>query len=137
MRETVICEPVRTPIGRYGGVFKSLTAVDLGVAALTGLLERTGLPRDAVDDVILGHCYPSMEAPAIGRVVALDAGLPSLEAVHLAGVELALRGAVHDALLLAHLASFGARLRVRQRRCGHADEGKDEGEHEVFHGAAS
>jgi acetyl-CoA C-acetyltransferase len=76
MRETVICEPVRTPIGRYGGMFTSLTAVDLGVAALTGLLERTGLPHDAVDDVILGHCYPSPEAPAIGRVVALDSHLP-------------------------------------------------------------
>ncbi|OBH09438.1 acetyl-CoA C-acetyltransferase [Mycobacterium sp. E1747] len=76
MRETVICEPVRTPIGRYGGVFKSLTAVDLGVAALKGLLERTGISPDAVQDVILGHCYPSSEAPAIGRVVALDAGLP-------------------------------------------------------------
>jgi acetyl-CoA C-acetyltransferase len=76
IRDTVICEPVRTPIGRYGGMFKSLTAVDLGVAALKGLLERTGLRPDDVEDVILGHCYPSMEAPAIGRVVALDAGLP-------------------------------------------------------------
>jgi len=76
MRETVICEPVRTPIGRYGGMFKSLTAVDLGVAALKGLLERTGIPPEAVQDVILGHCYPSAEAPAIGRVVALDSGLP-------------------------------------------------------------
>ncbi|MCV7386127.1 acetyl-CoA C-acetyltransferase [Mycolicibacter longobardus] len=76
MREAVICEPVRTPIGRYGGMFKSLTAVELGVAALTGLLQRTGLPADAIDDVVLGHCYPSSEAPAIGRVVALDAGLP-------------------------------------------------------------
>ena len=76
MREAVICEPVRTPIGRYGGMFKSLSAVDLGVAALKGLLERTGLAPDAVQDVILGHCYPSSEAPAIGRVVALDAGLP-------------------------------------------------------------
>src|SRR3954466_10832352 len=76
MREAVICEPVRTPIGRYGGVFKSLTAVDLGVAALKGLLERTGIDPAAVEDVILGHCYPSSEAPAIGRVVALDAGLP-------------------------------------------------------------
>lgn len=76
MREVVICEPVRTPIGRYGGMFKSLTAVELGVAALTGLLERTGLPADAIDDVVLGHCYPSSEAPAIGRVVALDSGLP-------------------------------------------------------------
>src|SRR6202008_1854911 len=76
MRETVICEPVRTPIGRYGGMFRSLTAVDLGVAALRGLLDRTGIAPDAVEDVILGHCYPSSEAPAIGRVVALDAGLP-------------------------------------------------------------
>jgi acetyl-CoA C-acetyltransferase len=76
MRQIVICEPVRTPIGRYGGMFKSLTAVDLGVAALKGLLERTGIPPDAVQDVILGHCYPSSEAPAIGRVVALDSGLP-------------------------------------------------------------
>uniref|UniRef100_A0A5Q5CE38 Probable acetyl-CoA acetyltransferase n=1 Tax=Mycobacterium sp. (strain JLS) TaxID=164757 RepID=A0A5Q5CE38_MYCSJ len=76
MRDTVICEPVRTPIGRYGGMFKDLTAVELGVTALQGLLTRTGIAPDAVEDVIVGHCYPSMEAPAIGRVIALDAGLP-------------------------------------------------------------
>ena len=76
MRQAVICEPVRTPIGRYGGMFKSQSAVDLGVAALKGLLERTGLVPEAVQDVILGHCYPNSEAPAIGRVVALDSGLP-------------------------------------------------------------
>src|SRR6516165_11564097 len=76
MRHTVICEPIRTPIGRYGGMFKSLSAVDLGVAALKGLLERTAIPAEAVQDVILGHCYPTSEAPAIGRVVALDSGLP-------------------------------------------------------------
>ncbi len=76
LREVVICEPVRTPIGRYGGMFKSLTAVDLGVTALKALLDRTGIPPEAVADVILGHCYPNSEAPAIGRVVALDAGLP-------------------------------------------------------------
>jgi acetyl-CoA C-acetyltransferase len=76
MTSAVICEPVRTPIGRYGGVFRSLSVVDLAVAALTGLLKRTGVPTNAVDDVILGHCYPNSEAPALGRVVALDAGLP-------------------------------------------------------------
>ncbi|MDJ0455198.1 acetyl-CoA C-acetyltransferase [Gordonia amicalis] len=76
MRDVVICEPVRTPIGRYGGMFKSLTAVDLGVTALKGLLERTGLDAEKVEDVILGHCNGNSEAPAIGRVVALDAGLP-------------------------------------------------------------
>ncbi|BBZ07040.1 acetyl-CoA acetyltransferase [Mycolicibacterium doricum] len=76
MRDTVICEPVRTPIGRYGGMFKDLSAVELAVAALTGLLSRTGIDPAVVDDVVLGHCYPSSEAPAIGRVVALDSGLP-------------------------------------------------------------
>jgi acetyl-CoA C-acetyltransferase len=76
MREAVICEPVRTPIGRYGGMFKTLTAVDLGVAALKGLLDRSGVSPDLVEDVILGHSNGNSEAPAIGRVVALDAGLP-------------------------------------------------------------
>ena len=76
MSEVVICEPVRTPIGRYGGALKPLTAAELGEIALRGLLDRTGLDPAAVDDVILGHCYPNSEAPAIGRVVALNAGLP-------------------------------------------------------------
>ncbi len=76
MPDAVICEPVRTPIGRFGGMFKALSVVDLAVAALTGLLDRSGIAPDAVEDVILGHCYPNPEAPALGRVVALDAGLP-------------------------------------------------------------
>lgn len=84
MREAVICEPVRTPIGRYGGVFKDLTAVDLGVAALNGLLERTGLNPELIEDIILGQCNGGSEAPALGRVIALDAGLPiSIPGQHL------------------------------------------------------
>ncbi|MFE3058764.1 acetyl-CoA C-acetyltransferase [Nocardia sp. NPDC059239] len=77
MRDVVICEPVRTPIGRYGGAFKSLSAVDLGVAALQGLIERTGIPRHLIEDVIVGHGYGNSDAPAIGRIIALDAGLPT------------------------------------------------------------
>ncbi|GAA1022244.1 acetyl-CoA acetyltransferase [Acrocarpospora pleiomorpha] len=76
MRDVVVCEPVRTAIGGYGGMYKSLSASELGVFAVKGLLERTGLEPDAVDDVIVGHAYPTAEAPAIGRVIALDAGLP-------------------------------------------------------------
>ncbi|MCV7101361.1 acetyl-CoA C-acetyltransferase [Mycobacterium palustre] len=76
MTEAVICEPVRTPIGRYGGMLKSLTAVDLAVTALKGLLDRVRIPVDAVQDVVLGQCYPNSDGPAIGRLAALDAGLP-------------------------------------------------------------
>ena len=76
MRDTVICEPVRTPVGRYGGAFKSLQAHQLGATVLRGLLDKTPLPPESVDDVVFAQCYPSMESPALGRVVGLDAGLP-------------------------------------------------------------
>ena len=76
MREALICEPLRTPVGRFGGVFRDLPAHGLGAALVRGLLERTGLPPEAVEDVLFAQCYPSMDAPAIGRVVGLDAGLP-------------------------------------------------------------
>ena len=76
MHDVVICEPLRTPVGRFGGVFRSLAAHELGATIISGLIERTGLPPDAVDDVLFAQCYPSMDAPALGRVVALDAGLP-------------------------------------------------------------
>ncbi|GAA4615383.1 acetyl-CoA C-acetyltransferase [Saccharopolyspora hordei] len=76
MREAVICEPLRTPIGRFGGVFKTVPAVDLASTVIKGLLERTGLDGGVIDEVILGHGYPTSDAPAIGRVAALDAGLP-------------------------------------------------------------
>lgn len=75
--DVVICEPVRTPVGRFGGQFKDLHAHELGRTVVKGLLDRTGLPGDVVDDVIFAQCYPSMDAPALGRVVALDAGLPT------------------------------------------------------------
>ncbi|GAA0957920.1 acetyl-CoA C-acetyltransferase [Actinocorallia libanotica] len=75
MREAVICEPVRTPVGRYGGAFKDTPAVDLAATVLRGLLQRTGLTSADIDEVFLGQCYPNSDAPAIGRVAALDAGL--------------------------------------------------------------
>lgn len=75
MRDAFLCEPVRTPVGRFGGVFRDVSAAELGAAAVAGLLERTGLARDDIDDVLFAQCYPSMDAPALGRVVALDAGL--------------------------------------------------------------
>lgn len=75
MSNVVICEPIRTPVGRFGGALSSLSAVDLASITLTELVRRTGLEAGEVDDVILGNCYPSGENPAIGRIAALDAGL--------------------------------------------------------------
>lgn len=73
--DVVICSPLRTPVGRFGGAFATLGAADLASGLLRELAERTGLGEGDVDDVVLGQCYPNGEAPAIGRVAALDAGL--------------------------------------------------------------
>lgn len=76
MNEVVICSPVRTPVGRFGGALKDLSARELAVHAVRALLDRSGLDGAAVDEIVLGQSNPSGEEPAIGRVVALDAGLP-------------------------------------------------------------
>ncbi|MEQ3552006.1 acetyl-CoA C-acetyltransferase [Pseudonocardia nematodicida] len=76
MRDAVICEPLRTPVGGFGGSLRDVPAHTLASTVIAALMERTGLDPSAVDDVVLGHCYPTMDAPAIGRVAALDAGLP-------------------------------------------------------------
>jgi acetyl-CoA C-acetyltransferase len=84
MQEAFICEPLRTPVGRYGGVFKDLPAVGLAETVLRALVERTGIQGKDIDDVIFGQCYPNGEAPAIGRIAALDAGL----GVHVPGLQI-------------------------------------------------
>ncbi|HEY3729606.1 MAG TPA: acetyl-CoA C-acetyltransferase [Solirubrobacteraceae bacterium] len=76
MRDALICEPVRTPVGRFGGMFRDVPVTDLATTVLKALIERGKLPVDQVDDVLLGQGYANGEAPALGRVAALDAGLP-------------------------------------------------------------
>src|SRR4051812_5334192 len=76
MQEAVICEPLRTPVGRFAGAFQNLSAAELAATVLRALLERTGLDPAVIGDVIVGHAYCTAEEPAIGRVVALDSGLP-------------------------------------------------------------
>lgn len=84
MRRAVICEPIRTPVGRYGGMFKDVTATALAETVLRELVRRTGIQGKDIDDVIFGQCYPNGEAPAIGRIAALDAGL----GVHVPGLQI-------------------------------------------------
>ncbi len=76
MRDAVICEPVRTPVGRFGGALRDVPAHQLAATAVRAVAERAGLAPGDIDEVLLGQCYATAEAPAIGRVAALDAGLP-------------------------------------------------------------
>jgi acetyl-CoA acetyltransferase family protein len=76
MRDALICEPLRTPVGRFGGIFRDVSVTALATTVIRAVMERTKLPEDAVDDVLLGQAYANGEAPALGRVAALDAGLP-------------------------------------------------------------
>lgn len=76
MKRVVVCEPMRTAVGAYGGMFKDVPATQLARSVIEAVLTRTGIDPETIDDVIFGQCYPNAEAPAIGRVAALDAGLP-------------------------------------------------------------
>jgi acetyl-CoA C-acetyltransferase len=75
MRDAVICEPLRTPVGGFGGVFRDVPPAKLAATVIEELVRRTSLAPSEIEDVILGQGYPNGEAPAIGRVAALDAGL--------------------------------------------------------------
>ncbi len=75
MPDGVICEPLRTPVGRFGGVFRDVAVQTLAATVIRELVIRAGLTSADIDDVILGQAYPNGDAPALGRVAALDAGL--------------------------------------------------------------
>lgn len=75
MSDIVLCSPLRTPVGRYGGALKDVAVQDLATTVVRAIIEKTGLKPDQVDDLILGQAAPNGAAPALGRVVALDAGL--------------------------------------------------------------
>jgi acetyl-CoA C-acetyltransferase len=76
MREVAIVSPVRTPVGGFGGSLRGVSAAELASIVIQESLSRAGLEANKVDDVILGHGYPSGENPAIGRLAGLKAGLP-------------------------------------------------------------
>ena len=100
MRDAFVCEPVRTAVGRLGGMFRDVPAQALGATVVRALLARSGLKAEAVEDVLFAQCYPSMDAPALGRVVALDAGL----SIETAGLQLDRRcGAGLQAIIYAVL----------------------------------
>ncbi|MDD2102702.1 acetyl-CoA C-acyltransferase [Pseudomonas putida] len=71
----VIVSAVRTPMGGFQGELKSLTAPQLGAAAIKAAVERAGVASDAVDEVLFGCVLPAGQGQAPARQAALGAGL--------------------------------------------------------------
>ena len=76
MKDVVIVDAVRTPVGNHGGVFRDVDAKALAVTVIRGLLERTKIDPAKIDEVIFGCIAQPSDAPNITRVAALMAGIP-------------------------------------------------------------
>ena len=75
-RDVVIIEGVRTPFAKSGTKLAKIHPAELGKVALHELIARTNLDVNAVDEVIIGNTGNPADAVNIGRVVALNAGIP-------------------------------------------------------------
>jgi acetyl-CoA C-acetyltransferase len=76
MTASVIVAGARTPIGRFGGGFKDLAAVDLGAVAIREALARAGVPPERVDYVIMGQVLQAGAGQITARQAAIGAGIP-------------------------------------------------------------
>ncbi|MGI8692291.1 MAG: thiolase family protein [Geodermatophilaceae bacterium] len=77
MSEAFLVDGVRTPIGRYGGALSTMRPDDMAALVVRAVVERSGVPADAVDEVILGAANQAGEDNRnVARMAALLAGLP-------------------------------------------------------------
>ena len=76
MQEVVIVSGARTPIGRFGGAFKDVSASALGSLVIKAALDQANLRPDQVDDVVLGNALQTAEAGYAARLAPLGAGIP-------------------------------------------------------------
>jgi 3-oxoadipyl-CoA thiolase len=77
IRNAVVVDALRTPVGRYGGVLSSVRADDLAARVLEAAVQRNDLPPDAIDDVVLGNTNGAGEDNRnVARMALLLAGLP-------------------------------------------------------------
>lgn len=74
--DIVICMPVRTAIGSFGGSLKDVAATELGAHAIKTLMARSGLPADAADAVLFGNVIQAGGGMNVARQAAVNGGLP-------------------------------------------------------------
>ncbi len=76
MRKTVVVCAKRTPIGVFGGVFKDISAVRLGVIVTQAILAESGISPRIIDEVIIGNVCGAGMGQNISRQVAVHSGIP-------------------------------------------------------------
>ena len=76
MEEVVIVSALRTPIGSFGGAFKSLSAVDLGVAVIKEMIQQTAIDANEISEVVLGNVLASGFGQNVARQIAIKSDIP-------------------------------------------------------------
>ena len=76
MKEVVLVDGVRTPMGSFGGALKDISGQEMLRICFDEILKRTGIDPGLIDDVIAGCIIQSSDAPNIARVSSLMAGIP-------------------------------------------------------------
>lgn len=77
MKEVVIVSYARTAIGTMGGLIKDFHAADLGAAAVKEAVNRAGISKDIIDEVVIGCVGQVAESAFIARLCAIRAGIPT------------------------------------------------------------
>lgn len=75
-KEIVIASAVRTPVGKFGGSLKDISAVDLGAIVIKEAIQRAGLTAEQVDEVIMGCVLQAGQGQNVARQASIKAGLP-------------------------------------------------------------
>ena len=75
MQNAYIVAATRTPIGKFGGGLKDVSPVDLGAHVMSAIIQKTGIPHDALDLYIMGNVLRSGHGQLLPRQAAIKAGI--------------------------------------------------------------
>ena len=81
-RDVVIIDGARTPIGRFGGSLKDLVVWQMGAIAIKGIMARTGIDPELIDEVVMSHTRQDGTGTNPARNMALFAGVPKRAPAH-------------------------------------------------------
>lgn len=76
MRKVVIASAVRTPVGSFGGAFKYVSAVELGITATKEAIKRAGIKPEDIDEAVIGNVIQAGLGQNVARQIVIGAGCP-------------------------------------------------------------